>query len=222
MKILSANNSNKFDFSPKDWRRIRKAQGEPGGVNDQIGDLSQMPSTEPEEKDDDTKYYESLEGLSVSQSDATEDHDSSSHVERSYSSPWGGREVYDGEEIIRGYRGTLSGTLFVPTELLQGEVKDNVQARLQEDIKEYIHEEMIPELTNELQSEVFMDSEEEQEVESVDVTVRSLAPVVPGGNEYQIVFEVDVETRGFLSASVLQERYEEAKAEARWEAMNER
>lgn len=222
MKILSANNSNKFDFSPRDWERIRKAQGNPGGVNDQVGDLSQMPSTEPEEKDDYDKYYESLEGLSVGQADATEEHNQESHVERSYSSPWGGREVYDGESINRGFRGTLSGTIFIPTEVLEGNVQENIQNMLESDIKEYIHEEMIPELTNEIQSSIFVDSDEDQEIESIDVTIHSLAPVASGGNEYKIVFEIDVESRGFLDQYKLRERYEEAKAEAKWEAMHDR
>lgn len=217
MKIISANNSNKFDFSTRNWLKIKRSKQSNSlkkSVNDSFKTLSKI-SQESQGSNDFDKYYDSLQNLDISKSVSVEDEEDSTHFIQSPSSPWGGKEVYDGENILRSYKCLISGNIFIPDSILnsEGNLTKNVEQILEKDIKTYHKDGIISELSEELDQTIYQNPEEQQEIDNINVNIRSLVSLIPNGNEYKISFELNINSIGFLDEYELKTQTEDMKAE---------
>ena len=110
MKIIkTASGNNRVKINREEWEQIGKqagwikeAQGRMDRNDEEMTSTTGEPLNEvPEpvvEKDDTEKWYDSLKGLNEISSTIDNNSEEVSHHERSPASPWGTKEVYDGEQ----------------------------------------------------------------------------------------------------------------------------
>jgi len=200
MKIISANNSNKFEFNNQDWFKIKKAQGNSGILNTSIGDLPKPESNS--DSDPDYEFGEDLKQLNLIKEDIDTDTQSEFVNVRNPSSPSGTKIVSDGKSITRTYTAYLNGSLRIPSSILEteGDIVEEVEKKLTEEIREYGKENAIPAINDDI-VDLWGDFNSDTELINVAVSITSFDNVEK--NRYQISFALEYSTVEYISESEL-------------------
>jgi len=199
MKIISANNSNKFEFNNQDWFKIKKAQGSSGVLNTDIGSLSPESNYN---SDPDYEFGEDLKQLNLIKENTDTDTQSEFTNVRNPSSPSGTKIVSDGKSITRTYTAYLNGSLRIPPSVLEteGDIVEEVEKKLTEEIKEYGKENVIPVINDDI-IDLWGDFNSDTELINVAISVTSFDNIE--SNRYQVSFTLEYSTIEFVSESEL-------------------
>jgi len=140
------------------------------------------------------KWWKSLSELKLVTSKLFEDSDTISHVERSPGSPYGGEEVYDGEEMSMRFSALLTGDLDLYPELIALGVAEGmekaVEGALYRDIKEYGKDGIIASIKDDIDNLYSYDGK----LNDLNIIIKSLTP--KSGDIHNITFVLEYETLG--------------------------
>lgn len=163
-------------------------------------------------------WRDSLSNLQVITSREREKNDSVEHVERDPSSSWGGKEIYDGEAVTRTYYAILNGDIRLEPEVIEnGDIKRTLKEALVQEIKEYGRDGVIPSIEDEIND--LYHSDENTELENIDVNIQSLTP--KESDLYNLVFALEYQVTGYFDKYDLKSKAEDEAAEQKMDIMRE-
>jgi hypothetical protein len=231
MKLIkTASGKKQIKISKSEWQSIGKKAGwmkelfvNKLKVAEEIFDIPEIQSQPQSNQlvsniDPDQELYKSLNNLRVITSKNFEDTEKEYSVERSTSSSWGGREVYEGNSIRRSYSAILTGDINLTSDIINSsDIEKSLEEYLTEMIKIYGREGAIESIQDNIDN--LYNNDEDNEIETVDVNIKVLTH--KKDNIYTVTFALDYETIGFLSDSELRSRAAEERGEAEFERRRE-